>query len=126
MFGNDDTNREVDAVIMLGEFTWENGDLSPKTLVCRLTNMLSNAKYNMEEKDVMAKIICRSLRYLDGQQGYEMYRFGGSLDKVSYETDPDILQVLKDHEGSLPRHVRTHIIMRDVDRYWFGYSQCNP
>ena len=55
-----------------------------------------------------------------------MYIFGGSLGKVSYETDLDILRVLKDHEGSLPRHVRANIIMRDVDRYWFGYSKCNP
>ena len=46
MFGNNDISDNVDATILLGEFMLEDVHLPPIMLSCRLSNMLSNNKYN--------------------------------------------------------------------------------
>ena len=126
MFGNQDISGNIGATILLGEFTLEECQFPPKMLACRLSSMLSNDKYTVPEKEDMAKSIYNSLRSLAGKQGYEIYRFCGSLDPVSAISVIDLLHVLRDHKGSRPRKVWAIIIMQDNNRYWIAYVKCNP
>ena len=66
MFGNNDISDDVDATILMGEFTLEDVQLPPKMLVCRLNSMLSSNKYTASKKEDMAKNIYKSLRSIAG------------------------------------------------------------
>ena len=117
MFGNDDISDDVDATILLGEFSLEDGLLPPKMLSCRMSSMLSNNKYTASEKEDMAQNIYKSLRSIAGKHGYKLYRLCGSSGPVSAVSDINLLHVLRDHEATLPCKVWASIIMKDKDKY---------
>ena len=55
-----------------------------------------------------------------------MRRFGGSSGNTCPETDMNLLQVLSENEGTLPRKTWATSIIRGTDRYFVIYRKCNP
>jgi len=115
-FGNDDLRDDVDATIVMGNFCKEDGHLAPKLLCHRFSSMIANS-LSLDKKNHMTKDIYRTLRGIAGKRGYEMWRFGGSSGIVDHETDRNLLRILCEHEGSLPRTVPGYVLIRDVDKY---------
>ena len=111
-FGNDDVIPNVDATILLGDFSLEDEALPEKMLLVRLNCSMSNSMLSREEKEEMASNIYSSLRPLSGRNGYEMRRFGGSSGKTCHESDINLLRVLADNKGALPRKTWATVILR--------------
>ena len=61
MFGNDDIRHDVDATIILGNFSMEKLSLPPKILLSRLNRMFANDKYSLKEKNAMGQSIYEML-----------------------------------------------------------------
>ena len=73
----------------------------------------------------MALNIYNALRPLSGKRGYEMRRFGGSSGPTCHESDRNLLRVLSENKGALPRKTWATVILRGPDRYYDIYQKCN-
>ena len=101
-----DIDFNADATILLGDFRLEKEKLPEKMLLLRLSGMLSNASYTRQEKEDMALNIYNALRPLTGKRGLEMRRFGGSFGPTCPKSDLNLLRVLSENIGALPRKKR--------------------
>ncbi len=126
MFSQDDIGTDIDYTVILGEFDMEKEVMPQKLLLIRPTSMLSNIKYSSDEKADLSEKIYKTLRAYSGKRGYEMRRVCGSSGKVTSASDKDILSVLHEHEGAIPRKVYAVIILRGEDRYYLVYRRVNP
>ena len=125
LFSNDDVDEDVDYTVLLGTFSKENNSLPAKLLLIRPSNMMTNIIYTREDRDELAKSIYTSLRAYVGKRGYEMRRVCGSSGLVSSTSDKDLLAVLREHKGLLPRKVGGVAIFRRSDRYQIFYRRVN-
>ena len=126
MLSQDDIREDVDYTVILGDFSMESQPLPYKLLLLRPTSMLSNHKYSTEERSTLADQIHHVLRGYAGKRGYEMKRICGSSGKVTPASDRDIISVLHEHEGAVPRKLYAVIILRGEDRYYLVYRRINP
>ena len=126
MFSQNDIRKDVDYTIILGDFTKETRHLPYKLLLIRPTSMLCNHKFSHSEKSILAEHIYHTLRSYCGKRGYEMRRVCGSSGLVTAASDRDIISVLHENEGALPRKVYAVIILRGSDRYYLVYRRVNP
>ena len=124
-FGNDDVLEDIDATIILGDFHLEANEMPPKLLLLRLSGMLCNQRYSRQDKDEIANSIYSAIRPITGKRGYEMRRFGGSSGSPTHESDLNLLRVLAENKGVLPRKAWATVILRGRDRYYDIYRKCN-
>lgn len=122
-FSNDDIDDDVDYTVLMGLFSKEQCLLPPKLLLIRPTNMMTNISYNRDERNHLAEIIYKALRPYAGKRGYEMRRLCGSSGLVSPTSDKDLLAVLHEHRGLLPRKVGGVFVIRSNDKYVFLYRR---
>ena len=125
-FGNDNIRSDVDYTVLRGRFSKEDKLLPDKMLIVRPSSMVTNVDLDWKEKDSMANSIYSALRGCCGKRGFEMRRTCGSSGNISHGSDRDLLTVLHEHEGSLPRKVHGSIIIRGSDRYHILYRKVNP
>ena len=116
LFGNEDIRTNVDANIILGIMSKEEADIAPKLLLFWSSSMLANLIQNQESKNETATNIYSTLRLCAGKRGFEIRRFGGSSGKITPQSDMNLLAVMKEHEGSLPRQLSGSVIIHDEDK----------
>ena len=126
MFGQDDIRDDVDYTVIMGDFSRESTTMPYKLLLLRPTSMLSNLHYSSADKSLLAEQMYLVLRGYCGKRGYELRRVCGSSGYITYASDKDIIAVLDEHEGSLPRRLYAVIILRCRERYVLIYRRVNP
>lgn len=124
---NDIVTTDADYVVIMGRFTKEkNASLIPdKLLILRPTNMVTNVLYNNTQRKTLNKQIYNTIRAIAGRGGSELRRVGGSSGTISDETDLDLLAVLHQFKGLVPRHLYAAGIIRDPkkNRYHIVYTK---
>ncbi len=119
-FSSEDMRQDVDVTIILGRFTI-NSSVHSKMLLLRFSGMQANVHYSVKRRNQIAKELYHCLRPIASQQGYDIGRRGGLSDKISNQSDQDLLDCIHDVPGICPRRLRGVLILRGELSYYLIY-----